>query len=434
MVDIYVLNSYLDKIAVIDTCRSVIWAERYREVGDCELYLPASAEAISVLQKGYYLLREDSAMVCQIKRVQISTDAEEGDYITVTGYDVKRWLDQRILWGTLSSHGKAEWYARVMVNRSLAVPTDSDRQLVDPDGRRILYVQTNSALTDALMEQASYFNVGEKVRELCLKFGWGYKITFVPASKLFFFSVYKGADRSGEVIFSDQYENLSSTQYATDDTNIENVALIAGEGEGSRRLTRTAGTATGMDRCEIFTDARDLSKSITYEELLATYPLSGSGGNGYIRQDGSTYWYTMSTLDIQIMDDAQLEQLQTDHPGGTVITEDGTRYYELTDVDIALLPSGAPATTDTVTLQDIIYGSYLINRGYQDLAEYGAITEFEGSISPDRNFVYGSDYTLGDIVKVRTNYGVEASVRILEAITVDDESGHSVQTIFETEV
>lgn len=427
--DIFVLNRRLQQIGVVDTCASVIWAERYWDVGDCELYLPATMAAIALLQMDYYLVNPVSDMVCQIKRIEITTDAEDGNFLTVTGYDVKRWLDQRIIWGTLTSNGSAEWFARVMVNRALAVPIDADRQMVDPDGNRIFYLDAAAGFADPLTEQASYVNVGEKMREICHKFGWGYKVTLRNGA--FRFKLYKGADRSGEVIFSDEFENLSSTDYSHDTAEIENVALIAGEGQGSRRVIQTAGVATSVDRYEIYVDARDLSKSISYADLLAAYPLVADDGQGYIRQDGGTYWYAVHVLDIQIMDDAQLAELQTDYPSGTVVTVGGVDYYRLTDVDIALLPSGAPESTDTVTLQDVIYRPYLITRGYQDLAEYRSETVFEGEISDSTSFTYGVDYSLGDLVYVDNAFGIKSKVRIVELIRVADENGYSLQPKFE---
>ena len=69
--EIYVLDGNLDKVAVIDCYKSLIWARRYVEVGDCELYAAATAENVAVLKEGYYLARKDDGMICRIKRVEI---------------------------------------------------------------------------------------------------------------------------------------------------------------------------------------------------------------------------------------------------------------------------------------------------------------------------------------------------------------------------
>ena len=98
MIDVFVLNQNLDPLAVIDDYKSLIWANRYAEIGDCELYLAASRANIDLLKIGFYLCRLDDDMVCRIKKVEVTTDAENGDYMTVTGEDTKSYLDQRIVW------------------------------------------------------------------------------------------------------------------------------------------------------------------------------------------------------------------------------------------------------------------------------------------------------------------------------------------------
>ena len=49
----------------------------------------------------------------------------------------------------------------------------------------------------------------------------------------------------------------------------KNVTLVAGEGEGSDRRTLSVGTASGLERRELFTDARDIS-STTQDGTLTT--------------------------------------------------------------------------------------------------------------------------------------------------------------------
>ena len=89
MGDIYVLDGNLSLIYIIDTYKSCIWANRYYNVGDCEVYLPARPELMGILVKGNYLVRTDDDMVCRIKRIELDTDAENGDYLIVTGKTAK---------------------------------------------------------------------------------------------------------------------------------------------------------------------------------------------------------------------------------------------------------------------------------------------------------------------------------------------------------
>jgi hypothetical protein len=114
-----------------------------------------------------------------------------------------------------------------------------------------------------------------------------------------------------------------------------------------------------------------------------------------------------------------------------VVTIDGIDYYQVSNITIADVPSSSPSGSDNVTLRDVIYDVYLLNRGYEKLADYGEKISFNGTIEPNVTFMYKEDYNLGDIVTVENQYGVSASVRIVEVIEVDDDNGYSVQPKFQ---
>ena len=65
------------------------------------------------------------------------------------------------------------------------------------------------------------------------------------------------------------------------------------------------------------------------------------------------------------------------------------------------------------------------------MAEFGAVTSFEGTIEPNTTFVYGQDYFLGDLVTIQNSFGITVQARITEIIEVDDDNGSSVEPKFE---
>lgn len=422
--ELYVYDEGLQPVGLIDTYQSVIWATRYHKLGDCEIYIEANAETLSILRKDYFIARLDDEMVCQIKKVELDTNAETGNFLIVTGYDVKRFLDQRIVWGTATCNGILELFVRDLVTEAMISPDDPGRAIPNFELGAV------AGFTEAMTEQVSYANLGAKVREYCQKHGWGYRVRL--DSGKFKFELYEGTDRTDEVVFSDQYENLATTEYIEDDTKLGNAALIAGEGEGSERLKEYAGSSEGMDRHEIYVDAHDLSCHITYEELITVYPLVENGGEGSIESDGSGgYVYKMGVLDVLIVDENQLEKLETDYPDGTVVTVSGNDYYRVEDVVIADLPVESPESTETVVLRDIIYSVYLLSRGYEKLSEFGKIVSFSGTVEPSTTFEYKKDYFLGDKVTVENEFGITAEARIVEIVEVADDNGYRVEPKFE---
>ena len=430
MNDVYVLNGNLQTIGIIDSYKSLIWANRYNKVGDCELYVPATNENLSILQKNNFLMRIDNNMICQIKKIELDTDAENGNYLIVSGFDVKQWLDQRVIWGTMSLTGNVENFIRSMVDKALGNASLSARSIVNLNGQRIFYLGTAAGFTEVNTEQVSYKNVGEKVRDYCLKYGWGYRV--VLNNNLLWFQLYNGTDRTNSVIFSDAYENLATTKYVEDETHMGNVALVAGEGHGPTRSRNVSGYAESSDRYEIYVDAKDISKTITWGDLTNLYPTTDQGGQGYISGTASTgYTYKMNYINIQVVDSDQLTNLQQTYPDGQLITIGGNQYYQIYNEVIADLPSNSLEDGDEVTLRDVVYSVYLLTRGYEKLAEFGAVTSFEGIVEPNTTFIYNKDYFLGDKVTIQNEYGITVQARITEVIEVNDDNGYSVEPKFE---
>lgn len=434
MIELFVLNGDLERIGIVDSYTSLIWANRYNDDGDCELYVEANTNTLNLLRKGYYLVRDDDDMVCRIKKIELTTDIENGNYLTITGYDVKDVLGQRIIWSQMNVDGNVEDYIRELIMNSLVNPTLSARQIRNDSGKANFFLGDKQNFTEVISEQVTYKSLREKIQELCKKYGWGYKV--ITDIGNFYFLLYKGTDRSDSVIFSPQFENLISTKYEEDSSNLANVALVGGEGEGSERARNVSGYAEGLNRNEIFVDAKDISRTITWGDLVEMYPTTDQGGKGHIDESAlGAAVYRMDAIDIAIVDDNQLTELQVNYPNGQIITKGGNQYYQVYDVVIADLPSKALTESmndnDDIILRDLVYSVYLLNRGYEKLAEYGTLTSFEGTVAPNITFVYKQDYFLGDIVTVENEFGISTEARIVEVVEVSDENGYSVEPKFE---
>lgn len=430
MIELYVLNGDLEQIGVIDAYTSLIWANRYNENGDCELYIEANDYSMTLLQKNYFLARNDDDMVCRIEKIELNTDVEAGNYLIISGFDIKNILRQRIIFDQTNVDGNVENYIRDLVYNNLINPSFSARQIRNESGRPNFYLGDKQNFNEVITEQVTYKSVEEKVQELCKKYQWGYKI--ITDMGNLYFELYNGVDRSDTVIFSPQYENLISTTYVEDSTNSANVALIGGEGEGSERAKNISGYAESLDRYEIFVDAKDVSRKIKWSDLIAIYPTTDQGGQGYINStENGNAVYCMNYIDITIVDDNQLSELIRTYPDGTEIIQDGIKYYRVYNAIIADLSSLEPKSSDDVVLRDLIYSVYLLNRGYEKLSEYGTTVTFDGTVEPNTTFVYKKDYFLGDKVSVENEFGITAKARIVEVIEVVDENGYSVEPKFE---
>lgn len=387
MINIYVLNQDLQKIGVADDYESLIWAKRYVDNGDCEVYVPATPKNISIFQIDNYVMREDDDMVCRIESVELQTDVEAGDYLIVTGADCRKILNQRIVWKQTSFTGQAETLIRRLITQNIISPTDADRVIP----RFVLgeYYGFNERIS----LQTTYDPIGDKIAEICRTFGYGFKVSFDGNN--FVFDIYKGTDRSfGQtenpyVVFSEDFENLKSSKYVVDKSNYGSVALVGGSGEGKNRLMTMVTTSidSGINRYEVFVDAKSLSKSITYEDLIQAYA------------------------------------------GGTISTVSGTVYYSVDGERIATLDSATDP--QNAELLDVPYYALLGEAGYENLAEKKILTAFEGEVESQNTYTYKSDYYLGDIVQIKNEFGIESAVRIVEVVESYNSEGHTIVPTFE---
>lgn len=252
--ELYVLNKNYEKIDTIDYAESIIWTKRYCDTGDCEVYAPADSHLIQVLKKKNLLQRADKPQdVMQIQAVKIETDVENGSHITATGKTLDTLMRQRIIWKQTNLSGKVDDCTKKILNENLINPSDSDR--------KISGVYFESAITSAptIRKQITGDNLLDAVKELAGTYKYGYDATYTDTGIKI--RIYKGVDRSGNVIFSPNMDNLLQSEYSSNVEEFKNVALVAGEGEGAKRRTYKVGTAAGLDRYEQYIDARDISSN-----------------------------------------------------------------------------------------------------------------------------------------------------------------------------
>lgn len=263
--NIYVLNREKTVIGVIDNAESIIWTSRYFETGDFEIYITATDKNIDLLRTGYYLTRKDNTMVGLIENIDLVTNIENGDYLTVTGRDASCILGRRIVWDQTNLTGNVATGINRLIDRNLINSAISERNI---PGFKIAAVDT-TVFTEKMDTQLTGDNLLDSIILLCKKYNYGFNVS-LDENKNFVFSLYIGTDRSyGQtstnknpyVIFCPNFDNFISSEYTYKIDNYKNVALIAGEGDGNARKKQTIGNASGIDRYELFVDAKDVSSN-----------------------------------------------------------------------------------------------------------------------------------------------------------------------------
>lgn len=258
---IYVLNKDRKRIGLIDNYVSLIWTTRYYFYGDFELYLPVTSEYLDLLREDYYLETTESDRVMIIETITIRTDAENGNYLTVSGRSVESLLERRVVCDRISPDNMPiETIANYLIQWNITDPlTDKENRTMD----EVSYKEVTKGFSDSITAQYFGDNLYDIITELCQGYGYGFKMPLVDGK--FTFEMYAGFDRTRSqtenipAVFSPKFENLVNTEYTHNKQDYKNVAFVAGEGEGAARKTTFSGNAAGLDRREMYVDARDLS-------------------------------------------------------------------------------------------------------------------------------------------------------------------------------
>ena len=277
--NIYVLDESFEIVGIIDEYISCIWTTRYFTYGDFELYVSADEELLDLLQTNRYLVRENDIdeagyhNVMIVRNREITTDAENGDHLIITGYSLKSIINRRIIPEQTILNGDVATCINILIDDNIINPDINARKINN------FILGNNSVInTYTMKQQITGKNLEESISKICMTYGYGYDV-YISNGK-FVFYIFEGVDRSYNqttnpcVVFSPEYDNLLSSDYIVNNDNFANAAVVAGEGEGTARKKVTVGTATGLDRYEVWIDSRNTSSNngeisdAEYTELL----------------------------------------------------------------------------------------------------------------------------------------------------------------------
>lgn len=262
--ELMLLNTDLDAIAIVENYESMIWTDRYQEYGDFEIYTPVTSSILSDFKQDYYLTNRDSEHTMIVEKLLIKTETETGNHITITGRSLESILTRRIVWKQRTLTGNLQNGIETLLNENVISPSDPDRKI----DNFIFEPSTDERITKLTID-AQYTGdvLYDVISKLCKEHGIGFKVT-LNDNKQFVFKLYCGLDRSYDqtdnpyVIFSPNFENIINSNYIESKSALKNISLVGGEGEGSARRYITVGNASGLDRREMFTDARDISSDV----------------------------------------------------------------------------------------------------------------------------------------------------------------------------
>lgn len=472
---------------IVEQYFSVLWNDRYYECGDFELVIPATDENVLELKEDRILLSNESEYAMIIEKVELKTDAEEGDQLIVTGRSAESLLDRRIVWNETYFYGRLETLYPDPINDPSMVVNAIRKLVTDNFGRHyevgdyramdeILGVDVEGELTQDhpfLSMFVTAFVYGKTVLEviidICQQLGIGFKLipiindaNWTIKFKLY---LYYGLNLTDDpeqnpnekvVIFSEDFDNILNSDYFIDKQAYKNVIKVDGtwheiqqdeEGKDVEVEVPVSVTVEGKiklpDQTEIIPSGR-----LRREEYNDSTSVSDKGlYTAELYDVASTitaYIANNSLLASKVpTEDSFLEFMwvNSSDPKWRMRVNGVGNYEDVTLSDYGLYAVSSDPYFPTFkvkvrlsnldgsekTISQSEYETRLDNEGKGVLIEKEYVEEFTGEVLPDVSWQYGTkdtdDYYLGDIVTVRNRYGMAAYCRITEYLRSEDASG-----------
>lgn len=255
-----IADTSFNRLCVVDDYISFIWSRRYYDVGDFELVISMYSPCRPYVMRGNYVMRDGFGEVGIIEHVEITQDVNNQEVVVISGRFLSSILARRIIAVQTQVSGTIEACIKKLVNQNAISPADGNRAIPG------LHYGAWSIPATTMEQQFTGKNLLVVIQDICKQYQIGFKIE-LTANNAFSLVLYSGIDRSYDqstnpyVIFSDEYDNLASSDYSEDYESVVTDVLVAGEGEGAARKTIWASNAEnrGLNRYEIYVDARNAS-------------------------------------------------------------------------------------------------------------------------------------------------------------------------------
>lgn len=257
-----ILDTDFNLLGEIDNYESLQLTRRFYRAGEFEMHIQLGKQhADQLLHDRVICINNQPHKAALISHREITQDDKGIETLVVRGPTLAGVLDRRI---TLAesydrTRGPAESVMKHYVNNHLvngayATGMHADRHLpvlaLAPDLRRGKETpwQTRCEQLDQVVQA---------IAEWC-DIGWLVRLDF--DTKKWVFDVIEGRNLTAgqselpRVIFSHEFDNIQSQQYVDSLLQYKNVGYAGGKGEDEDRLMQMVGSASGLNRREVFLD------------------------------------------------------------------------------------------------------------------------------------------------------------------------------------
>ncbi|MET3504929.1 siphovirus ReqiPepy6 Gp37-like family protein [Halalkalibacter oceani] len=269
MKPIRIINAQFNLLGEIDAYDSFMLTRRWHKAGEFQFVVNRYSNNAQYLQEGALLVPGNEvhkAVIIEHMEVELTESGKASENWTIRGSTLEGILSRLPAIpsegaATESTNGPAETHMRKLVLTNVINPADAKRAISQV---ALAAVDQERGTTD--LWETRWKQLDEEMERLSLLTGLGWFITLDYDSKCWIFDVKEGRNLTASqsvlppVILSPEFDAVQSQRFVDSVLDYKNIAYVAGQGEGAERLIVEVGDvdAEGLDRFEMFVDARDI--------------------------------------------------------------------------------------------------------------------------------------------------------------------------------
>lgn len=263
MYDVIFLNADLETEY---RCKTIdyLWDSKLYEPGEFQIQILTDSDLDLNVCK--YVITNTKKEIGVIEKWQFTSDSR--NTVLISGFFAEQLLFKSVIYPTYDAYNKTIW--TIAQEICIKYLNDLGFELILPsqpqDG---VIVEGSTGIT--FQQTGDY--VGTALYGLAATYGYGVAIT--KAETKLKIDIFNYHDRTGgtdddEVVFSVSLNNIKKYDVVKDKSNYRNIAVVAGEGEGSARIFEVVDISqNGARKYHLWVDARDLQQE--ENESISSY-------------------------------------------------------------------------------------------------------------------------------------------------------------------
>jgi len=285
---LHVLDEYFRRKTLIDKFESMIWAERFTDIGDFELVIISNVKNRAQFIPGAKLGLDASQRVMLVETVENKQDEEGRQLLSIKGRSLELVLEERVAtnfiggrepdytWDLPGTPGNIarDIFDYVIRNHTLNADDAIPYMTAGPS---MFLADTIAEPTDSIIVNLKPTSVYKAIKDICTAYGLGFRIVVDPEGPYLYFDVYAGNDhRSSQnslpsVVFSSALDNLTNVSELNSIATYKNTAYVFSiNGAAIVVGGETGSSQTGFIRRVLYVNATDITEAAgtTLDELL----------------------------------------------------------------------------------------------------------------------------------------------------------------------